>query len=533
MASHDTASSIASRTRSILAVRGLSLSDVARDSRTLFRGDSRFRVPPNLYHALDHRGFSPSIHQLFALSRLSNFRLVDWLAVFGVVLDDIPRLQATLPSRYTTLIDENIYDDHSWALPFQPVASGFAPGSIRPLQEWLRIGHPCRHNKVKHGPNSEFVYAKIGCYDAFAFPELLPGSIVRVAKHQILNTRKPSTGPTGSLFLVEHAKGLVCSKIYVAERNRVVLCPSLLPFAQVELELKRDVRVVGTVDFELRSTAAPVCPKVPLHLARFWIPAPLEEPSDKLHLDHLLRRARQRSGLTFREASAKSGLIARALGNKEFFCAPGSLSDYETLTKAPRHIHKMFSLCVLYSLNAWEFMSATGLRPSEAGKGIMPDELLGRAKPLHLASASDQDIAPYIQSETAVAEIPYFFEGVAAELLHLPHLSIRDIFWVEGPRESFHPYFRDAAALIVDRRKKRVTTYRACPLWAQPSYILLGHEGTYLCVSCGSDGRTLVMRPFSNGFKRPVRLQRPEEVEVIGRVVGILRRLSSGELLRR
>jgi transcriptional regulator with XRE-family HTH domain len=531
MPSHDTASSIASRTRSILAVRGLSLSDVARASRTLFRGDPRFHVPPNLYHALDRRGFSPSIHQLFALSRLSDFRLVDWLAVFGVVLDDIPRLQATLPSRYTTLIDENIYDDHSWALSFQPVATGFAPGSIRPLQEWLRVGHPRRCAEFKRGQNSEFVYAKIGCYDAFAFPELLPGSIVRVAKRQLLDTRKPSNGPTGSLFLVEHAKGLVCSKLYIAERNRVVLCPNQLPFAHVELELGHDVRVVGTVDFELRSTAAPVCAKVPLHLARFWIPGPLEDLSNTLHLDRLLRRARQRSGLTFREASAKSGLIARVLGNKEFFCAPGSLSDYETATEAPRHIHKMFSLCVLYSLNAWEFMNATGLRASEAGKGVMPDELLGRAKPFHLESASDRDRTPSVESETAVAEFPYFFGSAVAELLNLPHLSIRDVFWVKGPRESFHPYFRDAAAFIVDRRKKRIATYRACPLWAQPSFILLGHEGNYVCASCGSDGRTLIMRPFSNGFTRPVRFRRPEDVEVIGRVIGILRRLPSGELL--
>ena len=400
---------------------------------------------------------------------------------------------------------------------------------------------PCRNGcvsvihvaraEVKDGPNSEFVYAKIGCYDAFAFPELLPGSIVRVAKQQLLDTRKPSTGPTGSLFLVEHAKGLVCSKLYVAERNRIVLCPSLLPFAQVEMELGREVRVVGTVDFELRSTAAPRCPKVPLHLARFWIPGPLEDLSNTLHLDRLLRRARQRSGLTFREASAKSGLIARVLGNKEFFCAPGSLSDYETATQAPRHIHKMFSLCVLYSLNAWEFMNATGLRASEAGKGVMPDELLGRAKPFHLESASDRDRTPSVESETAVAEFPYFFGSVVAELLNLPHLSIRDVFWVKGPRESFHPYFRDAVALIVDRRKKRIATYRACPLWAQPSYILLGHEGNYVCASCGSDGRTLITRPFSNGFTRPVRFRRPEDVEVIGRVVGILRRLSSGELL--
>ena len=431
MPSHDTAASIASRTRSILAVRGLSLSDVARDSRTLFRGDTRFHVPPNLYHALDRRGFSPSIHQLFALSRLSDFRLVDWLAVFGVVLDDIPRLQATLPSRYTTLIDENIYDDHSWALSFQPVAPGFAPGSMRPLQEWLRIVRPRRWGGVKEGPNSEYVYAKIGCYAAFAFPELLPGSIVRVAKRQVLDTRKPSTGPTGALFLVEHAKGLVCSKLYVAERNRIVLCPSLLPFAQVEMELGREVRVVGTVDFELRSTTAPTCPKVPRHLARFWSPAPVEDLSDKSHLDHLLQRARQRSGLTFREASAKSGLIARALGNEEFFCAPGSLSDYETATQAPRHIHKMFSLCVLYSLNAWEFINATGLRPSEAGKEVMPDELLGRAKPFHLESASDQTITPSLQIRGCRCGVPLLFRKCSrgapqfAASIHSRHLLDR------------------------------------------------------------------------------------------------------------
>jgi len=34
--------------------------------------------------------FSPSIQQLFALSRLSDYRLGDWLAVFGVLLDEWP-----------------------------------------------------------------------------------------------------------------------------------------------------------------------------------------------------------------------------------------------------------------------------------------------------------------------------------------------------------------------------------------------------------------------------------------------------------
>jgi transcriptional regulator with XRE-family HTH domain len=533
MPSEGSAQSIASRTRSILAVRGLSLSDVARASRTLFREDVRFHIPPNLYHALERRGFSPSIQHLFALSRVSDYRLVDWLAVFGVVLDDIPRLQATLPSRSTALIDENIYDDQSWALSFQQTALVPAPGSIHPLQEWLRIGSPRRRAGSNGSPDSEFIYAKVGCYDAFAFPELLPGSIVRVAKHKPLDTSQRPIGPTRSLFLVEHGKGFACTRLYVAEGNRVVLCPTHLPFAHVELELERDVRIVGAIDFEFRPTPVPVCAKVARDLARFWIPAPLENGPSELRLDYLLRRGRQRSRLTFREASAKSGLIARALGNEEFFCAAGSLSDYETATQAPRHVHKIFSLCVLYSLSAWEFLRAMGLRPSEAGKEAMPDELLGRARPLHLVSTADDGDAAPSQTETAVAEFPYFFSAAVADLLNLPHLSIRDIFWVQGPRESFHPYLRDAAALIVDRRKKRITTYRASPLWAQPSYILMGRDGTYTCTSCGSDGRTLVMRPFSDGFKRPARLRRPEDVEVIGRVVGILRKPSGRELLGR
>jgi transcriptional regulator with XRE-family HTH domain len=528
----DVAPSIASRAKSVLAMRGLSLSEVARSSRILFREDARFHIPPNLYHALDQRGFSPSIHQIFALSHLSNYRLVDWLAVFGVVLDDIPRLQTTLPSRYTALIDENVYDDQSWILSFQQFGAEFSPGSIRPLREWLRIGRPRRHAGGGSDSNSGFVYAKIGCYDAFAFPELLPGSIVRVAKHNLPDRLRRSNGPTGPLFLLEHGRGFACAKLYVVERNRVILCPTHLPFAHVELELERDARIVGVVDFELRPTAVPVCPKVPRDLARFWIPPPLEEPSGELRLDRLLRRARHRSHLTLREASAKSGLIARALGNQEFFCAAGSLSDYETATQAPRHVHKMFSLCVLYSLSAWKFMRATGLRPSEAGKEAMPDELLGRAKPRYDLSTTGEGDASATQMETTVAEFPYFFGAAAAEILNLPHLSVRDIFWVAGPRESSHPYLRDAAALIVDRRKKRITTYRTSPLWAQPSYVLLGRDAKYVCTSCGLDGRTLVMRPFSNGFKRPVRLRRPEEVEVIGRVVGILRR-PSGVILGR
>jgi hypothetical protein len=515
------------RTRAILAARGLTLSEVARRSRSLFPNDNRFHIPPNLYHTLQHRGFSPSVHQLLVLSRLSGYRLVDWLAIFGVVLDDIPRLQAILPARYTTLIDQNVYDDQSWILAFEPITQGPPRGSLRPLGEWLRIGTPRRHAARKHQSKSEFLYAKIGYRDAWAFPELLPGSIVRIAKRAASVPEAAFTN-RGPFFLIEHGKGLACCRLHVVDRNRVVLCPIHLPFAHVELELGKEARIVGAVDFELRPAAVPAPAKVSRALAQFWIPAPLEEVSTDLRLDDLLRRARRRSGLTFREASLKSVLIARLLQNEEFFCATGSLSDYETPSQTPRHIHKMFSLCTLYSVNAWEFMRAAGVAPSQAGRDPMPDELRGRVMVRGGARVTDHNSIVSGQRRTSALEFPYFFGRAVAELFHIPHLSIRDIFWIGGSRESFHPYLADAAALIIDRRKKRITSQPSAPLWAQPSYILLGHDGQYICTSCGSDGKVLVMRPFSNGFQRPVRMRSPGEIEIIGTVVGILRRLSDG-----
>lgn len=525
MSSPDLISSVALRTQAILSSRGLSLSEVARGSRTLFQENTRFHIPPNLYHMLEHRGFSPSIHQLFVLSRLSNYRLVDWLAVFGLVLDDIPRLQAVLPACHTSLIDETIYDPYTWFLSFEQITRGPTPGSVRPLAEWLRLGPPRRRASAEPAPGSPILYAKIGSCDALAFPELLPGSIVRIVKRDAPAAKEIPTGPHGPIFLIEHRKGLLCSKLHVVERNRVVLCPTQLPFAHIEFELGKEARIMGTVDLEFRPTALPWSASVSRKLSQYWTPGPLESSAKGLTLDDLLRRARRRFGLTFREASARSRLIARALENPEYFCAAGSLSDYETSTHPPRHIHKMFSLCVLYSLSVWDFMAAAGLLPFEAGTDRIPDELMGRAKPSGIEVAMTR---PPMSSRQHFAEFPYYFGGAAAELLQMPHLSIRDIFWMEGPRKSFHPYLADAAAVIIDRRTKRVTSHPTSPLWAQPCYILLGRDGNYICSSCSSEGNTLVMRPFSNGFDRPSRFRKSEEIEVIGRVVAILRRPSNG-----
>jgi hypothetical protein len=499
----------------------MTLADAARRSRETFPGDRRFHIPSNLYYVVQSTGFSPGIHQLLALSHLSNYRLVDWFEVFGLALDDIPRMQTVLPARYTTLIDGDAYDARAWVLSFESRANAFPPASLCPLNERVRLGPRHRYTGAGENRSSKHLYARIGSKDALAFPDLLPGSIVRVAKTGESRFREGPVDLKRGLFLVEHAQGLVCTRLHLHGGKRLVLSPTHLPFAQVELELGREARILGKVDYELRPSAFLIPSAVPRNMYRFWIPKPLASQTADTPLNELLRRARQRSRLTIREASAKTALIADALQNPEFFCAPGALSDYEAQTEAPRHVHKILSLCILYSLGPWEVLTAAGLQLSQAGTGVIPDELMDRAVPSVRESEEPKRPEP---GTGPLAEFPYSFGRIIAEYFGMQGLSMRDLFWFVPASQSFHPYLADTDVLIVDRRKKRVVAQPQAPLWAQPLYVLLGRENRYICTSCVRDGKTLTLRPFSDGFDRPLRLKHEEDVEVIGRVIGMLRR---------
>src|SRR5271168_4539599 len=105
------------RIRSILSARGLSLAEVSRSSRSLALSNPLHHIPHNFYSALRNRLFSPSIYQVLALSILSGYRLVDWLAVFGFSLNDVTRFQIALPAPRTVELDPVVYQGNS-SIPF-------------------------------------------------------------------------------------------------------------------------------------------------------------------------------------------------------------------------------------------------------------------------------------------------------------------------------------------------------------------------------------------------------------------------------
>lgn len=521
--------SVAERVRRIFATRNLTLAEVSRQSLRRFPGNPRYHIPHNLYYDLNTTALGPDIFQVLALSTISGYRLTDWLAVFGFDLEDVPRLQIAIPAPRTALLDAAMVDAQAWVPWFAETGHTVPP--IAPASQMLRFTEFRRAHSLPGQDTEAFLYAKIGRQDAFAFPDLLPGSVVRVdarAPERFLPAAPAQT--SHHLFLVEHTHGVVCCRLQRTDKTRVTLRSSEAPYAEVTLDLSRQGRLLGVVDLEIRRLDREERPEVSRDLAGFWKPAALPSADRNLRLGELLRTCRFRSGLSFREASTRSRMIAKALGDSRFSIAASSLSDYETSDDPPRHIHKILSLCILYSIGFKTFLETVGLRFDEIGGDVIPEHLLPRGHGSDSQPRSETH--PELRhggilehAVTRLREIPYFLRGSLVELTGLADLSLRDVFWIGGNRTSLHPYLRNALFVAVNRRFKRPRPTYLGPLWQQPLYALMKRDGSYILGRCTMEGDLLVVHPSSDGFLASERFRNRVDAEVVGRVVTILRRI--------
>jgi hypothetical protein len=519
------------RVKAILARQGLTLSQVSQQTRILYGRSSPYFIPHNLFYDLGLGTFSPSLHQLFALSQISEYRLNDWLRVFGFNPEDIARLRILLPSSRTTILDSSLDDPESWVRWFRNKPGSFPAPAIAPLGQLLDFASPTRFRSLLQARKNKtrYVYAKIGVEDALAFPDLLPGSIVR-ANNRLVEAMLPAANSkTRHLFLIEHANGFCCCRLQAVGRHRVMPLSTQLPYARVELELQGEVRVLGVLDLEIRSLAKPDQPDVPRELAEYWKPAPLGPEHSRL--SHLLRSTRLRLGLSFRDVSALSRHIATELRDDQYFTAPGSLSDYEAVDRPPRHIHKAITLCAIYGLQFSTFLKCIGLRLDQAGKQPIADNFLPRKLAAGLRTrfneADEAMESGFLEQVVSrLEDVPFFLRASIANLSGITNPSLHDFFWVGGEQNALHPLLVNGLFVIVNRHRKKPTHFRSKPRWQQPLYVLLRRDGTYLCACCNLENRSLVIHPYSPAYQRPEQLRNHQDAEVVGQVVTIVRTLS-------
>lgn len=514
------------RIHAILASKGLSLHQVSQQSATLFGRSSAFFIPHNLYHDLRDESFSPSIFQIYALSQISSYRIADWLRIFGVDVEGIQRVQLLLPRKRTTLIDSSLTDTEASVPWFRSRRTEHQHERIEPLATLLEPSGPKKIALLPGATNHGFLYAKIGTDDALAFPDLVPGSVVRINRQCTVNPPPESGVVSHRIFLLEHSKGLFCSRVRWLRENALVPVSTQLPYAQVEMRLPVEARVLGAIDFEIRSLLEGANPNVPAHLARLWKPLPLAEWRT---FHQLLKQARSGANLSFRESEALSRRISAALGDKHYRVSSSSLCDYEVAGEPPRSLHKIVTLCGVYGVSFRSLLLSIGIPIDHAGTVPIPHHLAGGCSLEPPVSSTDQsgstDHPGFLeQLLDQLHEVPFFLRGSMASVTGLRNPSINDFFWIGGERQPLNPYLANGVLAAVNRRRKTPFHFPAKPLWKQPVYLLQQRNGEYLCACCDLEDGTLVVRPYPGRVSGALQFRYRNDIEVVGQVVVIVRR---------
>ena len=422
-----TTSAVAERVQAILSSKELTLYRVSQQSAELYGRSSPYFLPHNLYYDLGAGSFRPSIHQIWALSRISGYQVADWLLVFGYNLEDITRLQILLPSKRTIVLDTSLTDPNEWVpwLDNRPV--GVSMPSIAPFAKLLKEGPARRIGDLQDPSVRRFLYAKVGREDAFAFPDLSPGSIVRVSPDVVDGlARRENSSISDRIYLVEHSKGFCCCRIRVLGNGVIVPFDHGLCYAQVELQCPQEARLRGIVDLEFRPLLRSEEPEVPKDLARRWKPQPLLPYED---FGQLLKRTRRRMNLSVREAARESRTIAEVLKDNRYATSPSSLSDYELHNTPPRDFHKIITLCFIYGLQVQSALKRIGVAVADAGTESMPDRYLFPSEPAVAGKIADADIVRKGFLEKLleeVQEIPFFLRHSLGYFSGSAHVSLDD-----------------------------------------------------------------------------------------------------------
>jgi hypothetical protein len=329
---------------------GLTVVDVSVQTKMRFGERTPYFIPQTFLYK-QNTGVTPHICQVAALSEITGFHFSDWLDLWGFDFRLILTLQLKISNQRTTV--------------------------VTPFPERFPRELFCNHmnQSGRRRLQDRYFYVKIGSRDAVVYPDVKPGSIVRVdrlySRHLLNNSSVDSY-----LWLVEHPNGLTCCRVKFVGDGEIVLLPNRPPLAPWPLRLSTQARILGLVD------SASQCREVSDLDAMHGRCQPeqfamLSNSNRRLTVSRLLRKSRSRTGISLREAHSMTLQIAHLLQNRDFRIATSLLSDYEAMDRLPRHIPKIISLCVVYGINPWELLVAGGVHIDDAGRR----SLYGRAEP--------------------------------------------------------------------------------------------------------------------------------------------------------
>ncbi|MFY9574290.1 MAG: hypothetical protein WAV20_23050, partial [Blastocatellia bacterium] len=436
-------------------------------SQPPFGKGTRAHIRDALYSEIDS-GQTPDIHQLAALSKLTGHRLVDWLALFGYYVDDILRLQLGLHTEHTVVLPSTIYDSLVLLPWIRQLDTRVDLERTQSLVTMIDVMCHAPLGALDQLNRRRFLYARVGRRDDFMGPRLVADSIVRVDPTR---TTVAALGGPRSMYLVQHVSGLSCCYVEPQDDRHVILLPDDDVPRVMRCRIGKEATILGAIDLELRplpATRPNVSPPPPPregHHSHARLSDSMTEHNDGAGA--YARRMRERIGVSFREAQTMTHRIAAYFDDKRYKIALGSLSDAETYDGLPRHISKIFSLCIAYCMEPWQYLRAGGVPVDELNGAAIPRQFLhdedanvDTAQLVPMVPGSDQNQATEFVIQR-LGEVPFFLMRSVGFIIRQEQLSLDDVYVWGRCEPVLHPLLNGALLLLVNRRQRRVPDARS------------------------------------------------------------------------
>jgi len=242
-----------------------------------------------------------------------------------------------------------------------------------------------------------------------------------------------------------------------------------------------------------------------------------------------LRVLREELGLTIRDVEAASGRIAARRGNEDFAISPSRLSDIETKGVLP-NVYRLYSLAVIYRRDLRELFGWYGVDLAETAA----DLALSEPPKSHIAETLDSVIAvnvpvrldPGFDLRRTVNLGRMIERWGVVPLSYLSQFSKGKYIYGYIGSEDFtmYPVLLPGAFIQVDESANTVEEGNWRSEYERPIYFVEMRDG-YTACWCSLKGDYLILQPHPLS-PVPVRmLKQSQEVEILGRVVGISMRL--------
>lgn len=245
-----------------------------------------------------------------------------------------------------------------------------------------------------------------------------------------------------------------------------------------------------------------------------------------------LKRTREKLGLRYRQVEQASNLIAQRHRNLDFTIGLSRLADIENKGVVPS-LHRLYSLCAIYRLDITDVLDWYGIDLGEMARDwtfvtpskthllqLSPGDRASVTLPLKLEPGVD------FRQTTDLSRIIQQWGRVPVTLLD--NLDIEEYRYAIIGSDDYlmFPLLRPGAMVQIDESQTKIQSTGWTHEFERPIYFF-ELRGGYACCWCNLTGGHLILQPHPSSPCEPIVLDYLNDVDVVGRVVGVAMQLEA------